>query len=337
MATSEQAPGGAVPRQGMKPLVTVGLPTYNREMSLPKVLESLLALDYDKKRLRVCFVDNGSTDRTMEIVSSFTTSHGAEYESVEVSTLRSNIPEARNHILSMARGTDFVFFLDSDVVPPRDTLDRLLSCFKPEGKVGMAAIPCDNKNARKRAGILFRAFAVPYGPHEAYKVATCCTLASMEACDRVGGFNVKLRVHEDSEYCFRMRKAGFKVISDSSLEGEHLKDIRVDASFYWRFMNDSAATYRELIARGSALHSAKAALSYLLVASFASVLLFPGLPALGGFLAVLAAAAWLNSSAAALDDGAHARIGYRPIIGLLFTATTLVVCLLLIPAAARRP
>jgi glycosyltransferase involved in cell wall biosynthesis len=66
------------------PLITIGMPTYNREWSLERILDSMMRLDYPKKRLRVCFVDSRSTDRTMEMIQSFQREHGNEYESVVV-------------------------------------------------------------------------------------------------------------------------------------------------------------------------------------------------------------------------------------------------------------
>lgn len=315
--------------------MTVGIPTYNREWSLPRVLDSLLALDYEKKRLRLCFVDNQSKDRTMEIIEAFRGAHQAEYEGIVVTSMRSNIPRARNAVFDAAGGTDYVFFLDSDVVAPAGALKKLLATFAGDPRAGMAALPCDNRNARKRAGFFFRSFAVPYGPHDAYKVATCCTLVSMAVQVKVGGFDEALRVHEDSEFSFRVRRGGYRVVSDSSLEGDHLKDIPVDASFYLRFMRDSAATYRELISKGSSLHISKVLLSYLLLASFVFLLLRPGVPSLAPFAVLLAVCAWLNSSAMALDDGAHTRLPYRPVIGLIFTATTFLISVLLIPALFR--
>jgi glycosyltransferase involved in cell wall biosynthesis len=319
-------------RQG-GPLVTIGLPTYNREWSLGRVLESVTAFEFDKKRLRICFVDNFSTDRTMEIIADFRRSHGSEYESVLVESVRSNIPQARNVVFRLARGTDYVFFLDSDITAPPDTVERLLAHFRLEGPVGIAALPWDNRNARKRAGFLFDAFRVPEGPHEAYKVGNGCDMVSMAAYQKVGGFDEDLPVHEDSEFSFRVRKGGFRIISDPTSEGTHLRDIDVTPSFYLRFMKDSAVTYRELMARGSLLHAAKALSSYALIAAFASLLLLPGLWTLGAFLLILCFCAWLNSSAYALDDGAHVRLPYRPVVGLIFTATTVAISLLLVRVA----
>ncbi len=309
------------------------MPTFDREWSLPRVLEAVLAFDYEKKNIRICFVDNNSTDGTTRIFEEFRTAHLHEYESIRVMALESNISRARNAIFEMAEGTDYVFFLDSDVVAPPDVVSRLVGILGRDPATGIAALPWDRRNSMKRAGILFRAFAVPMGPHSAYKVGNGCNMVSMKAVRDVGFFNERLRVHEDSEFSFRMRKAGFKIISDSSEEAFHMKEITVDASFYLRFMRDSARTYWELVKRGSGLHIAKAALSYLLLASMIALGLFPGLSALTAFLVIILLSVWLNSYPPALDDGAHARLPYRPLIGLIFTATTAIICILMIRVA----
>ena len=318
------------------PIVTVGLPTFNREWSLPKVLASLLAFDYPKKRLRICFVDNESTDRTMEIIGEFIRAHGSEYESVVVKSARSNIPVARNTVFECAKETDYVFFLDSDITAPPDTVNRLLGPFQRDPKVGMVALPWDNRNARRRAGFFFRAFKVPWGPHEAYKVGSGCNMVSMAAFSAVGGYNPKLTVHEDSGFSFDIRKGGFKIVSDSSSEGTHLREIEVNPIFYLRFMQDSAVTYRELLARGSPLHIAKVISSYILLASLLGLVIFWSLSASVLFLGGLAFCVWLNGSAMAMDDGAQVRLPYRPVIGAIFTVTTTIISLLLLWLLVRK-
>jgi glycosyltransferase involved in cell wall biosynthesis len=313
-----------------EPLVTIGMPTFNREWSLPRVLDSMLDLDYDKARMRICFVDNESTDATMKIIEDFRTKHQQEYESIVVVVARSNISKARNIGFEKAAGTDYIFFLDSDILVKPDTIRRLLAIFKADPKVGIASLPWDNRNARKRAGFLYNAFTAPNGPHPAYKVGNGCNIVSMRAADEVGGFNEKLRVHEDGEYCYRLRRKGFKIVCDFSSEGTHLRDIKVDPHFYFNLMKDSAATYRELIRRGSPLQIVKVVSSVAIVASFALLLLYPGLYTGVSFAAILVFSFWLNSAPIALDDGIHVRAAYRPLIGLLMTAATVMISAILL-------
>jgi glycosyltransferase involved in cell wall biosynthesis len=306
------------------------MPTFNRGWSLDRVMASMYGLDYDKKRIRLCFVDNMSTDATMKIIESFRTEHGSEYESVIIVVAESNISQARNAAFEKAKGTDFIFFLDSDITVPPDTIKRLLANFVSDPRVGIASLPWDNRNARKRAGLLYGAFAAPPGPHPAYKVGNGCNIVSMKAYEEVGGFNEKLRVHEDGEFCYRMRRKGFRIVCDFSSEGTHLRDINVDPGFYLSFMKDSAHTYRELIKRGSVLHAAKVLLSFMIIASFITLVLFPVLSAGLAFAALLVLGIWLNSLAIGLDDGIHVRLQYRPVVGVLFTAATIGISLILL-------
>ena len=272
------------------------MPTFNREWSLPQVLDSVYHLEYDKKSVRLCFVDNESTDGTMRIIEEFRAKHGDEYESVVVVVAKSNISRARNIAFEKAAGTDYIFCLDSDILVQPDTINRLLKSFEADPKVGMASLPWDHKNAKKRAGLLYRAFAAPPGPHEAFKVGNGCNIISMRAVDQVGGFNERLRVHEDGEYCYRLRRKGFKIICDFSSEGTHLRDIKVDPRFYFNLMKDSADTYRELIRRRSPLQVAKVLSSIAIVVSFVLLLLRPGLYTGLSFAAFVVFALWLNSA-----------------------------------------
>lgn len=319
------------------PLISIGMPTFNREWSLGRVLQSVLQLQYDKSRIRICFVDNESTDGTIRIIEQFIADHGDKYEGVLLEVQDSNISKARNVAFQLAKGTDYIFFLDSDILVPPDTLNRLLAPFGRDPDVGMVSLPWDTRNAKKRAGLLFRAFDSPIGPHLAYKVGNGCNLVSMRAASSVGFFDERLRVHEDGEFCYRMRKKGFKIVCDSSSEGTHLREIKVDSTFYWKFMNDSAETYRVMLADGSPLHFAKLASSLVLIASVLILLLLRTPAAAIFFLGILAFAAWLNSDKVALDDGSHVRPAYRPIVGLLFTAATVIISVLVLlkPRAPR--
>ena len=321
------------------PLVAIGMPTYNREWSLDRVLESVLGLDYDRKRIRICFVDNNSSDRTVSMIEAFSADHGAEYEGVLLEVRSSNISKARNIAFEMAKGCEYIYFLDSDILVPPDALKRLLSSFKSDSRVGMVSLPWDQKNARKRAGTLFRAFDSPVGPHQAYKVGNGCNLISMRAAQEAGYFDERLRVHEDGEFCYRLRRKGYKIICDSSSEGTHLREIKVNAGFYLSFLKDSAETYKVMLSDGSLLHIGKVASSLLLIVSLVLLLVLRSLPWAVLFAGIVVFAIWLNASSLALDDGSHVRLAYRPLIGAIFTITTVMITILVLtrPTLPRRP
>ncbi len=316
-------------QQSSLPLVTVGMPTFNREWSLPRVLESVLQFTYDRKRTRLVFVDNASIDGTMKIIEGFRSEHGNEYESIVVRTLKSNIPQARNQIFREAAGTDYVFFVDADILAPPDAIPRLLASFEEDPTVGMASFPWDNRNARRRAGIFYDAFIGPKGPHKAYKVGNGCNIVSMKAVAKVGYFNEKLPVHEDGEYCFRLRKAGYEIVCDFSSEGTHLREYKLGWRYYINFMKDSSRTYRELILRGSRMHLAKVLLTLAALAFLLLLVALPNLNTILLFAAVLFSAVLINGSARILDDGIRIKAGYRLPVGLVFTVATLIISLFL--------
>ncbi len=53
------------------PTVDIIVPCYNEEKSVEKTIESLLALEYDSSKLRILVIDDGSRDKTWEIVQKY--------------------------------------------------------------------------------------------------------------------------------------------------------------------------------------------------------------------------------------------------------------------------
>lgn len=65
-----QSEKGTQSREGeTSPLVSVGLPTYNREATLPRALDSLLNQTY--QNIELIISDNASTDRTYDICQAY--------------------------------------------------------------------------------------------------------------------------------------------------------------------------------------------------------------------------------------------------------------------------
>ncbi len=91
----------------MMPRVTVLVPTYNREESLPRCLESVLAQSYGDWQLIVG--DNASEDRTPDIIASLRDPR------VRLVRRDQNVGYVRNHNLLLDEvDSEFVAFLHSD-------------------------------------------------------------------------------------------------------------------------------------------------------------------------------------------------------------------------------
>jgi glycosyltransferase involved in cell wall biosynthesis len=88
-------------------LISVIIPTFNRENTLARAIKSVTAQTLDNWELII--VDDGSTDRTAEVVSKFMDSDRIYYY------IQNNkgVSSARNYGAALAKG-DYLIFLDSD-------------------------------------------------------------------------------------------------------------------------------------------------------------------------------------------------------------------------------
>jgi len=109
------------------PSVSILIPAHNEEKNISKTINSVLNLDYPKKKLEVIVIDNASTDKTSEKVKKFK----------RVKLIR--IPEkgkaiALNEGLKRAKG-EIIGILDADSTVTKSCLKEMIKYFGDE-KVG---------------------------------------------------------------------------------------------------------------------------------------------------------------------------------------------------------
>jgi cellulose synthase/poly-beta-1,6-N-acetylglucosamine synthase-like glycosyltransferase len=106
------------------PKVTVIVPACNEEKTLSKTVDSLLNLDYPKKKLEIIIVDDGSRDKTLKLARTY------EKQGVRVFTKpNGGKGDALNYGLKRATG-EFVACLDADSIVEPDALKKMLGYFK---------------------------------------------------------------------------------------------------------------------------------------------------------------------------------------------------------------
>ena len=106
------------------PLVTIGIPTYNRRDLLERAIASCLAQDYP--RVEVVVSDNASTDGTWDFLGSLADGRLRLLRQGENIGLVGNW----NACLAAARGEYFLMLCDDDCLHP-DAVTRLLAPFHP--------------------------------------------------------------------------------------------------------------------------------------------------------------------------------------------------------------
>ena len=94
-------------------LVTIGVTAFNSEKHIQKCLDSFTSQSIDLKNLEVIVVDDGSTDRTVEVANRVLSESGISNHMVLTQPNCGGPAVGRNRILSSASG-EYVFFVDVD-------------------------------------------------------------------------------------------------------------------------------------------------------------------------------------------------------------------------------
>ena len=143
--------GGKPGQSGSATLVSVIIPAYNAEAFIEATLASVLTQTYTN--IEVLVVDDGSRDRTAEIVQAV-----AEQDS-RVSLLRSSnqgVAAARNLAIDNSGG-EYIAPLDADDIWYPQKLDKQVDCFSRAGPdVGLvyAWSTCIDENGRLTGGYI---------------------------------------------------------------------------------------------------------------------------------------------------------------------------------------
>jgi len=111
-------------------LVSVIVPAYNEERTIGKCLESILDQDYEGE-MEIIVVNDGSTDRTAEIVSKYP----VKFIDLKVNGGKAN---ALNRAIEDAKG-DILIFTDSDSFMSVSAVDSLVNCLNVNSDVQIAA------------------------------------------------------------------------------------------------------------------------------------------------------------------------------------------------------
>ena len=92
--------------------VSIIVPVYNRENLIKPCIKSINAQTYDKSKWEVIFVDDASTDKSIEIIESLI-DENINYRILKRPVASGNASAPRNEGIK-ASSSEYVFFLDSD-------------------------------------------------------------------------------------------------------------------------------------------------------------------------------------------------------------------------------
>ncbi len=178
------------------PLVTVVVPTFNREGSIGSCIKALLAQEY--KNMEVIISDDCSDDGTISVVGRFRDSRLRLLKS----TSNQGPSAARNKAILRAKG-ELIFFTDDDVIVPPDWISKGLKYFDNSSCIGIEG----------RIVYVSETFSPTYSDRiventggKLYMTANAAYRA--QAFKAVGLFDTQLKKYQDRDLAMKMMKLG---------------------------------------------------------------------------------------------------------------------------------
>jgi cellulose synthase/poly-beta-1,6-N-acetylglucosamine synthase-like glycosyltransferase/peptidoglycan/xylan/chitin deacetylase (PgdA/CDA1 family)/spore germination protein YaaH len=197
------------------PGVTVLIPAHNEETVIVQTVESVLATDL--KDIQVIVVDDGSADRTLELLQS---NFGGDPQVQILHQVNRGKAAALNNALSHAQ-TEIVITIDADTEIEPDAIRKLVRHFSHQD-VGAVA---GNVKVGNRSRWLTRWQALEYVTSQnmekrAFDLLNCITVVPgalgawrREAIEAAGGITADT-VAEDADLTIAIRRLGWRVAYD---------------------------------------------------------------------------------------------------------------------------
>mgnify|MGYP003607033865 CR=1 FL=1 len=204
----------------MNPLVSIIIPSYNRDNLIRESLDSVLAQTY--LNWECIIVDDGSTDGTNSILKEYSIIDNRFIIVSKPVELRQGASVSRNLGLKFARG-EYIQFLDSDDILAEDKLEKQIISLKKENKKTISVCKTHCFKEKKDDVILdidrldYRDFSTS---EEYFDVigeiggyyAPESFLISKELIDFSGHWNENLTLNDDGEFFFRIIHNSNKIV-----------------------------------------------------------------------------------------------------------------------------
>jgi glycosyltransferase involved in cell wall biosynthesis len=180
-------------------LVSVVIPVYNCERYVDEALRSVFIQEYDQ--MEVIVIDDGSTDRSADIIHSY---QGARC----IYQTNQGVSAARNAGIASSRG-EFIAFLDADDVWMQDKLKIQMAFHLRHPEIGCSVGRCDTF---LEPGSIMPSWLKERLLHEdevGYFPSTL--IARRDVFERVGVYDTNYRTGESADWFSRVKDAGIRI------------------------------------------------------------------------------------------------------------------------------
>jgi glycosyltransferase involved in cell wall biosynthesis len=197
-------------------LVTIGICVRNGEDMIPNAVKSILSQDFPSEKLQVIFVDDGSQDKTPEIIRSYLPLFGGRAKFFK--TAWEGLGHARNLIVHEADG-EFILFVDADEILTPGYVKAQVEVMENNSQVGITAGVFKTVPGNFILNLEIAPYIVNHKKYGKPKsliwkndklVGTGGTAFRTKAIKQVNGFNENIKgAGEDTDLILRMKKAGW--------------------------------------------------------------------------------------------------------------------------------
>ena len=204
----------------MNPLISVIIPSYNRENLIRETLDSVLAQTYTNWECII--VDDRSTDGTNAILKEYSSLDNRFVIVSKPIALKQGASVSKNLGLQMARG-EYIQFLDSDDILADNKLEKQIACLKKENKKAISV--CKTYYFKEISDVVileidrkdYRGFN---DPEEYFDLiseiggyyAPESFLISVDLINFSGHWNENLTLNDDGEFFFRIIYNSNKIV-----------------------------------------------------------------------------------------------------------------------------
>ena len=201
-----------------KKFVSIIIPCRNEEKFISQCLDSLINQDYPKDKLEILVIDGASTDRTKDVISSYT----QKYKFIKLfENSRKTTPISMNIGIKNALG-EIVTKTDAHTIYPQNYVSKsikYLSEYKTACVGGIAkAMPKTNSLSAKAISLILSS---RFGSGSSFRTgvkkpqwadtAFGC-FYKKEVFKKIGLYNENLIRSQDMEFNLRLKKAGGKIL-----------------------------------------------------------------------------------------------------------------------------
>jgi glycosyltransferase involved in cell wall biosynthesis len=173
--------------------VSIVVAAYNEEKDIKNLLDSLMALDYPKKKLEIIVVDDGSTDKTPQIIS--------KYPVKIIKGPHKGVGVARNLGWKAAKN-DIIMFFDADMIVDKKYIREVMKYYQNHSVVPAGGITFSRNADKFIARMLYLRNVLGIKENDFVFAAIC----PKKILKEVGGFDPSYGYYDDWELAMKIKK-----------------------------------------------------------------------------------------------------------------------------------